>query len=29
MFLQKDVSNDVLLELKPIYFSPMFIKSLK
>lgn len=29
MFSQKDVSKDGMLELKPIHFSPMFIKSLK
>ncbi len=29
MFSQKDVSKDGMLELKPIYFSPMFFKSLK
>lgn len=29
MFSQKDVSKDGMLELKPIHFGPMFIKSLK
>lgn len=27
MFSQKDISNDKMLELKPIYLTPVIIKS--